>query len=956
MTTLKKPKTNKKSQGFGETRLLRNELPKVVNNLGKKFGDLARYINFAAIFSLRLQSKNIGGYILHKDKTLKAVIPIVLSPIDPELLESKLDQAVENFEQGIKSLPSNGSITFRVDSYREYSDRKKDLIDLRDKTTLNEIKYLLTSEIKRGQEISDAGIRKKKKIRAYISIDITQGSRPPEGFFQKAIFSMEEFFVSLSNSASNQTEAFTLTKLQEMLRAIEYSWFSEWSLALSNSFNFSYETMTDEEAWKDLYAQFNSDETPAIPHLLILDEYGVKEEIKASVDGCTTLLANLPLVSQQKIRINGSERASMFLFEKPTAFYDIGIADEPRKGKRGKLRYIWSNLLAREDLADVSFTMQVSRANEKDVRGNLEAIQKSAYIETEKADKYKNYSAGGALTQRQAREALDGQASGQTTCKVAFQISLLRKDQEKPFFLSAEAQLARDCAKIGSFFPKPARWDRELYWGDKYCLQEYPTSIAALHSTPVDKRKLWQSNEVPHPIVSTPLVDPKGFELITKEGGTPVYLDLFTQHKHLALFATQRAGKSVLVSGILTHALAHTIPVVALDFPKPDGSSTFTDYTNYLGSNGAYFDIAKESNNLFEMPDTRKWSKSDWEDRWPQFLDLLETSLLTMVAGSSEDWAATQTIRSILVIGLSAFFKEPSIKARYKAAVEGGFGSSAWQEIPTLVDFYKFCKPENLDFAEAIGNVSQAFQSIDIQLRFWLNSRVGQSISKPSSFPTGAQLLVFALRNLGNDEDAAVLALSAYSAALRRALSSPASIFFIDEAPILFEFPTIAALVARQCANGGKSGIRVILCAQDPDTIAKSSSSSKIFQNLTTRLIGLIKKAAVPSFERILRYPEEVIGRNVSFYPDKKERYSRWLLDSDETLMECRYYPGDMQLGAVANNPDEAISRGKILAFYPDKHEGMFVFSNLLATAMKSGQKITDLTHEFLASKKGGSS
>jgi hypothetical protein len=72
--------------------------------------------------------------------------------------------------------------------------------------------------------------------------------------------------------------------------------------------------------------------------------------------------------------------------------------------------------------------------------------------------------------------------------------------------------------------------------------------------------------------------------------------------------------------------------------------------------------------------------------------------------------------------------------------------------------------------------------------------------------------------------------------------------------------------------------------------------------------------------------------------------------------MECRYYPGDMQLGAVANNPDEAISRGKILAFYPDKHEGMFVFSNLLATAMKSGQKITDLTHEFLASKKGGSS
>ncbi|MGA7952448.1 MAG: hypothetical protein WCA07_02900, partial [Gloeobacterales cyanobacterium] len=117
MTTANKPQ--KKPEGLEQTRLLRNELPKVIHHAGKKFGDLARYINFAAIFSLRLQSQNIGGYILHKDKTLKAVIPIVLSPIDPELLESRLDQAVENFEQGIKSLPGNGSITFRVDSYRE---------------------------------------------------------------------------------------------------------------------------------------------------------------------------------------------------------------------------------------------------------------------------------------------------------------------------------------------------------------------------------------------------------------------------------------------------------------------------------------------------------------------------------------------------------------------------------------------------------------------------------------------------------------------------------------------------------------------------------------------------------------------------------------------------------------------------------------------------------------------
>jgi hypothetical protein len=118
--------------------------------------------------------------------------------------------------------------------------------------------------------------------------------------------------------------------------------------------------------------------------------------------------------------------------------------------------------------------------------------------------------------------------------------------------------------------------------------------------------------------------------------------------------------------------------------------------------------------------------------------------------------------------------------------------------------------------------IDQATNQITIQLRFWLNSRIGQAISRPSTFRSDARLLVFALRNLSEAEDAAILALSAYSAALRRALSSPASILFIDEAPILFEYPTISEMVARLCANGAKAGIKVIISAQDPDTIISS--------------------------------------------------------------------------------------------------------------------------------------
>ena len=67
---------------------------------------------------------------------------------------------------------------------------------------------------------------------------------------------------------------------------------------------------------------------------------------------------------------------------------------------------------------------------------------------------------------------------------------------------------------------------------------------------------------------------------------------------------------------------------------------------------------------------------------------------------------------------------------------------------------------------------------------------------------------------------------------------------FIDEAPILFEYPTISEMVARLCANGAKAGIKVIISAQDPDTIARSPSASKILQNRSGVGTGYARKPA----------------------------------------------------------------------------------------------------------------
>ena len=182
--------------------------------------------------------------------------------------------------------------------------------------------------------------------------------------------------------------------------------------------------------------------------------------------------------------------------------------------------------------------------------------------------------------------------------------------------------------------------------------------------------------------------------------------------------------------------------------------------------------------------------------------------------------------------------------------------------MPTLTDLAPFYSPAYLGFNEDTSeSLKNAREHIAVQLEYWINSKIGNAISKPSSFPIDAQFLVFALRNVANDDEAAVLALSAYAAALRAAYSAPKSIFFIDESPILFEYDSIAKLIGRIAANGAKQGIRLFLSAQDPNTICESSAGAKIMQNMSVFLTGRIKETAVESFVKYLRYDEKIISK-----------------------------------------------------------------------------------------------
>ena len=889
-------------------------------------------LHLASMLRVSLGGRDVGAYILTKG-TQKDRFCFVFGfdclGVHTTLSAEQINTIVTNIENGLKDIPFGEEITFHLSSFSSDSQRQQELVSLIEKAPSRDLKFLLMAERARVQELTLAGIRKAKVLRIYVTYSVEPNSSKKNDWIEKLLAKSESWWLKFKGELTEVENQRIEATIYEAFK----NGFGRWEQVLANKMGLDVRPLDADELWRGIWKRFNRTKPIEIPQLVTLDEYGLKEEVDSDLASSQSLTENVhsttllmesgvPRADRRWVRVNDRFVGVLTFLEKPGGW----------QNQTAQLRYLWE-LLARETIVDTEIFCQLTAANPALVKTTLQRVLKQSNMTALMAqEKSRTIDVNAQLKLKKSVAAQEKLYEGAVPIYTALTILVHRPTLEK---LDEAAEYIENC------FQRPAQVIRETEYAWKIWLQTLPIVWEGLLSKPFNRRQLYLTNEVPGlmPLVLTRKGDRQGFELIAQEGGTPLQIDLFNRHKNLALFATTRAGKSVLVSGILTQALAHGLPVVAMDFPKPDGTSTFTDYTRFLEQSGAYFDIAKQANNLFEQPDLRALSPEQRSDRLLDYMAFLESALMEMVLGSSgNNQLLAQTVRSILNLALKAFFTDRAIEKRYQKAMAGGFGSPAWQNTPTLKDFYEFCSPEYIQIDSLSGRVEDALNQIQLRLRFWLSSRVGKSISQPSSFPTDSQLLVFALTNLSDSEDAAVLALSAYSAALRRALSSPASIFFIDEAPILFEFAQISNLVGRVCANGAKAGIRVILSAQDPDTIAKSPAASKILQNLTTRLIGRIQPVAVDSFVDILKYPRAIITQNASesFFPRPEGVYSQWLLDDNGRYTFCRYYPGYEQLAVVANNPDEQTARQQMMQRHNSKYEAISAFARQLVSSLQN--------------------
>ena len=856
-------------------------------------------------------------------------------------LNPEQEQAIfDAIESGLKDLPEGESLTVHMGSFASDANRQTELDQAIGQTQNIELKFLLMSEKKRISEltwIKDSrgqthakGLRKPKFLRIYCTYTLGSTTAIASDAWEKALLRIQNGYYTLVGSAPEIAQ-------QRYAIALEKAFidgFLNWEQNLATKMGLDITPLSETDLWENLWRQFNLTDPPPLPQLVIMTEKGIKEQVNSDLHFVTRLLeSGAPVDDRQWVYVNGQYVAPMIFCDKPGGW----------SNKFSQLSYIWG-MMCRETVVDTEVYCEVTKANQGIIRNNMRRVMKQSLLAQEvSSTKHRSIDVAAGMRQDKAIKAQEQLYEGAVALQTATVFLVHRPNLN---------QLDEACRYIQNCFHRPAWVEREREYAWKIWLQTLPLTWEPLLSKPFNRRLLYLTGEAPGlmPLVCPNPIDKGGFELIAEEGGVPLFIDPFTQHRNVAFFGTTRSGKSVALAGILTHGLARNIPTIIMDFPPSDASSTFKDWTAFLG--GAYFDIGKECNNLFEMPDLSTFNEKERQERLSDYIDFLESALMTMVFGggealTSDDRLFRQSLRSMLGPAIRNFFASSAIVARYEASRLGGLNSEAWQSTPTLIDFLEFFKTEGVaglsDAAREDPTTVRAVNHIERQLTFWINSRVGSAISKPSTFRTDSLLLVFALRGLSDAEDAAILALSAYSAALRRTLSHRESIFFIDEFSVLMEWSQIAALIARLCANGAKAGIRVFLAAQDPNTLLNSVSGPKIIQNISLRLIGRIQPVAIKSFQSFFGYSSEVIGVNASerFYPQVSEMYSQWLVDDGNRTTYARYYPSPELLAVVANNPDETECRNAFLQAYPTQRlKAIAAFGRELTSALKNGRSL----------------
>lgn len=712
---------------------------------------------------LALRGREVGAYLLRRGKRFTIVFGFQAPGVHTLLAQSQVEAALNRLAEGLKGLRPGERLRIHLRSFANDHDRQQNLGHLINTTQNLETQFLLMAQQRSIRELTLQGERQPKQLYLFASYPLEAGKAHSADRIEQLIAWLIEQYETFKGLKAGKEQQ----RYQQMLTRAFTDGFLHWEQQLNARMGLQAMPMNADQLWAYLWSQFNGNPALPIPQCLTLEEHDdqetqLTEDIRESLHAASVLIRGEngkpahPKADREWVKVRGQYVGAIVLESKPLGFTT----------PEHQLYYLWR---AFAQLSDCEFVCEISAADRMMARITLQRLTRQSYTATLRAQQLKDVDVNSQMRAKKSVEAQEQFFEGAVPVWVSL-VALVYRDTPD--------SLAEACQKLTNVFPQgDLIRETEIAW--KLWLNSLPIVDDWLLRD--GRRQMYLTNEAPGlmPIARTRTVDRQGLELITREGNMPLLIDYVSRHLGMLIFGQTRSGKSVLAAAIFLGAIAHGMNVISLDYPKPDGSTTYTDLVKFFGRQGAYFDVGSECNNLFQIPDLRHLPDKRRQERLDDYKEFLVKALTTMVMGAETENQLGKRVHTVLWQALVAFFDIPEIQTRYQTAFEEGFGGSAWKQMPTLKDFVDIVAQLDLGIESAM--IQEAIATILLELKGWLSSRVGRAISQPSTIRTDAQLTIFALRNVGDNIEAAVLALSAQSMAFRKALEVSDSLLAIDE-------------------------------------------------------------------------------------------------------------------------------------------------------------------------------
>ena len=924
----------------------------------KRYHHIERKWHLLTYGQIELDSLMVGFYLLRRGSQLMFIFGWEVYGHDPSMTAEQSLTILSACNDALSTLEDIDLKCYEdiTSSCEEYLRMQADLLDSKDHDILS--RELIKSRARRAKQLSSDGRLLDNRIIIYAKYRVPLGGdyAATQTWLDDLLSKTQPLVGAFKGKSFESQEAWE----KALDYAYRYAYRQVNSLLSSNKgFGMRLRTLTVHDLWSRDYLELHCPPVPEVPQYIIYNHLGLLPPVIN--DPGTHAISTLFEAQDGSAAEPHFDRHYVYLPIKRqfAAFVRIGQVRSFPKDKeivaRGYLRYFW-NILAgtNQPLYNCRVVSELTSDRSGFEMHQLDRTISNSVKREALAAKKQTVDVVAMRRLEQAIEARD-----------------LLEDNNIPYWCSVGVWLYRESLDqlnqaVNDLIRRipTAAVERVVNTTEDVWFQSWAFEWSAFLTKPNHRRQKYLGFQAlpMMPMIKTKSADKKGIMLVTRELNSPLYIDIANRKNHTAIIAKTGVGKSILMFEMILEYLLYDYLAVIFDFPRPDGSSTFTVFVpilQKLGVKAAYHNVRESVMNIIEWPDLRHVkSKKQYERRWQQAFQNHVRLLCAIVMGTTSNPDREVLVTSLLTQCYADFLADETIAHRYKLAIESGFGSDAYQNMPILETFVDYAEEWFGRYIERKKDristlVNDTVDIITTQLRGVLKTSLGASINGISSFDTNVQFLVVGLTDVSENLDSLIYAMSGLNVLMRQSLSAKRSLLATDEGTILYKFPFYARETGIIPVHGRKWGCNFLVAAQEIQTILKSCSGNEIFKNLDNIFCGHVEDSAIPEMLE-LNFRPELIRPYTSdaFKPSLELLQSYWYLKRGDNHLEVTHPASELVLGLGATDPEENAARKRVMALHPeDEIAGVKHFSQLNAQAKLQGLSLESIVSEVCISQ-----